>query len=148
MPIYTLEVQSYRAAVTLESSSFGFVQLIPPPDYHGDVQPVSIYCFENATFSGYVLGSNPYTYNYYIVTPNQTLYNSILELLERSGPKHVSMYLEQDIPVSGSFDIPIDWFSIGTDSLSAQFALGRQQVIPEKLRKLLPVQKGVGARAA
>jgi hypothetical protein len=143
MPIYTLEVQSYRAGVTLESSSFGFVQLMPPPDYHGGVQPVNIYCFENVAFSAYVIGNNPYNYNYYVVTPNQTLYNSILELLERSGPKHVSLYLESDIPISGSFDIAIDWFGIGTDSLSAQFALGRQQVIPEKLRKLLPVQKTV-----
>jgi hypothetical protein len=96
-----------------------------------------MYFFQNATFNAYALGNNPYNFNYYVIASDQTLFNSLLEMLERPGTKHVSLDLQTDIPVSGNFDIPINWVGIGTDSLSAQFVLSQKRTLPEKVQKQL-----------
>jgi len=142
----SIGVQSYFVYLfaSAEGETYQYIHMDPPPDFHGAVNPVWLYYLPNQAFSAsYVTGADPYYYTFYVLTGDETLLGNTLEILERSGPKSIYMLLESEIPLSGSYEIPILEFSISTGSLSAQLADARRHAIPEKLRKLLPVQKTV-----
>jgi hypothetical protein len=142
MPIYNFDVQSYTAGVTLQNNSFGFIRITPPPDFHGGVHNLTIYFFDPASgaaaFSGEIVGSSPFVYQYYVFMTNQTMFDGLLEILETSGPKHVSLFANGDIPISGSFTIPVTWVGITTDSLAIHLAALQELHLPDHLRQLVP----------
>jgi hypothetical protein len=121
MPTINLEVESYRASIRLMDNSRGYLELFPPADFHGGRHPVNILFLAQARvpFEAFVEGSDPFSYIYYVFTTHQALFNGLLEILEREGPKHVSLEQDRDIPVAvGGYTIPITSIAIGTDGVS------------------------------
>jgi hypothetical protein len=157
----SLQLQSYQSGVQLGASvasksvDSGGVYLAPLPNSQMGLTPVNLLCTTGSPWFGAAQGNNPYSFYYNISTPDTALLSTILRVMEEPRGKSVSIWLDDSIPTSSSFSVPIAELNIYTNNFISPITgktVDGQPLVPhlisERLHEASKRVKGVDKSAS